>query len=96
MNNKTIYDFLDNNPDNNQNRLALINYLKNNIQSLGDNEKYSETVYNMAGMMSANYVHSLPDDDILMQILTLAGELEVEDENTNENLNHLIYLINQL
>lgn len=93
MNTKTTYDFLDNNPDNNQNRLALINFLKDSLPLLKNDKDYYTAVYNMAGMMSTKYVQSLSDDDIISQILGLAGELEAPDDDSENKLKILIDFI---
>ncbi|MCX4098027.1 hypothetical protein [Nocardia sp. alder85J] len=37
-----------------------------------------DAAYDLAGLMTTDYVRSLPDDDPLLGILALAGELEIK------------------
>lgn len=53
----------------------------------------TEIAYNIAGLMATDYVKSLPGDDPLHPILTIAGELEIEAFNADILRDELIAAI---
>lgn len=77
-------------------KLELIGYLKSTVQLLSDKETYQEAIYEIAGLMSLDYVRSLPNDDKLIEIMSIAGQLEVPADFTDSKLQHLVKLIKEL
>lgn len=97
MNVEKIYQSLDNIETNNTNRGLLITYLKecsNNIPKNTENKR--SIAYNIAGLLSTKYAQELDEDDPIDKILTLAGELEVDDKDSDTGWLELIDRINSL
>jgi len=94
MSNEIINATFEASPD--EKKLELVSYLKSAVQLLSDKEKYQGAVYDIAGLMSSDYVRTLPNDDKLIEIMSLAGELEIPDDYTDQKLQSLIELINNL
>lgn len=77
-----LHSSLDNETISNTQRQELIAYLKASIDTLPEDEGDRRTVaYEIAGLLSTHFAKSLDSHDTLDEILTLAGELEVPDEN---------------
>ncbi|RWZ78484.1 MAG: hypothetical protein EOT05_01870 [Candidatus Microsaccharimonas sossegonensis] len=77
-------------------RTELISFLKSiNGVLHAYPEKSREVAYDIAGILSTEYARSLSDKNI-DSILTLAGELESEEDLNNSNWYLLANLINEL
>jgi hypothetical protein len=61
---------------------------------LPDKEVERKTfAYNIASLLSTNYVRSLEENDPVIETLTLAGELEVPNDNSQKKWQELCRLI---
>ena len=55
-----------------------------------------ETAYRIVGLASTDYVRQLSDGDVIDEIMTIAGELEVNPPNADELRDELIRAIEVL
>jgi hypothetical protein len=68
------------NPD--EARQALRDYLNNQIKEYLERPEDSERIaYEIAGLLATKTVSTLPKDDPYLQILELAGELELPEDH---------------
>lgn len=84
--------------DENQ-RQELGLFLKAQVNQYQENLQNGESIaYGIAGLLSTESIHALPEDDILVQIMTLAGELELptRHRSTDATWQKLSEMINQL
>lgn len=78
---ENLYNHLNSGSTPDAKRQELISYLKKICKDLPETAEERRTVaYDIAGLMSTTYAHSLAASDTLDAILTLAGELEAPDE----------------
>lgn len=97
MNIDKIYESLDRGFDINSKRAELMTYLKDSVNELPDNDdERREIAYNIAGLLSTDFARNLSENDILEEILTLAGELEIPNQHNNKKWLQLINLVNKL
>jgi len=76
------------NKDSGLRRQNLVGFLKSQVQAYKDNPEMGEQIaYSIVGMMSDDFVRSLPDDDPCMQIMEMAGELELPAEHRSDSAN---------
>jgi len=76
---------LDQNNDPEITRSYFVDFLSGLLPDLeSDQLSSSQIAYSIAGMLSSDFAQKLSDDDPLMEIMTIAGELEVAPENTPE------------
>lgn len=72
-------------------RAALISFLSEILPDLTSGEQPApEIAYVITCMMSSNFAHTLKDDDPPMEIMTIAGELEITPKNTQDLTRELI------
>ena len=94
---KPIYTQLNSDHSNSEKRSLLISYLKEQIESLSQqNDERTKVAYEIAGLMSTRYIKSLNSDDILEQILSLAGELEIKESASEQKWHALQRMVAQL
>jgi hypothetical protein len=80
---ENLYSHLNSESTPDAKRQELISYLKKNCKDLPENvEERRSVAYEIAGLMSTTYAHSLSTSDALDTILTLAGELETPDKES--------------
>ena len=73
------------------NRSKLILYLKDKITQLnGDIAEAVAAAYEIAGLMSTDYGQSLSSSDPIDEILTIAGELEINPNDAESLRKELI------
>lgn len=92
-----LYNSLDKESTLNTQRQELITYLKTVVNALPENEDIRRTIaYDVAGLLSTHFAKSLDSSDLLDQILTLAGELEVPNQNDANKWAEFYSLIQKL
>ncbi len=80
-----------------ESRQNVIAFLKAHIDALrSDSDKSSEIAYVIAGHMATKFAQGLEEDDALIIVMTIAGELEVNPSNSDELRHHLIQAIEKL
>ncbi|HMH70019.1 MAG TPA: hypothetical protein VK502_01345 [Candidatus Saccharimonadales bacterium] len=78
-------------------RQHLIGFLDDVLLTLKSDKQAAPMVaYEIAGMLSTHFSRSLPEGDPLLEIMIIAGELEVESEDTEELTQELIKKIEAL
>lgn len=97
MNIGEIYNNIERISGSDDKRLLITNYLTSCLPILEVSNNYlNKAIYNIASLMSTEYVRSLDEDDEINEILTIAGEMEVPTDNSQDNLDLLIILIKNL
>ena len=97
MNIDKIYNTIEKITDSDDKRLLVTNYLTSCLPILeSDREYLNKVIYNIAGLMSTEYIQSLAESDEINEILTIAGEMENPTDNNQDNLDLLIALIKSL
>ena len=97
MNIDKIYNTIEKITDSDNKRLLITNYLISCLPLLEVSNNYlNKVIYNIASLMSAEYIQSLDENDEINEILTIAGEMEVPTDNSQDNLDLLITLIKNL
>ena len=72
-------------------RQEFVDYLHSVSQELEqDTASAPRIAYDIAGMFATKFAHQLDEEDPLIEIMTIAGELEVKPENTDELRRELI------
>ena len=80
------FENLKKNGDVEMNRQEIIDFLKLQIENNKKNPENSEEIaYNIAGLLSLESVHSLDENDPIIDALTMAGELELPSEHRSDN-----------
>lgn len=78
-------------------RRHFISFLHDASLTLKSNERPPTTVaYEIAGMLSTQFARSLPKGDSLLEIMIIAGELEINPTNTKQLTQELIAKIELL
>ncbi len=78
-------------------RAQFILFLKNKLVPLnGDINDATKVAYEIAGLMSTDFAQSLSTSDSIDEILTIAGELEINPHNAEELRVELIEKIQSL
>jgi len=78
-------------------RAKFILYLKDQLVRLnGDMADAIKGAYEIAGLMATDFAQSIDSSDPIDEILTIAGELEVNPDNGEELRKELIEKIKQL
>ncbi|MFF0492841.1 hypothetical protein ACFYTQ_27740 [Nocardia sp. NPDC004068] len=78
-------------------RAHMTQFLKEQAVRLRDEPGQAlQIAYEIAGLMATEFARTLGDDDPLDEVLTIAGELEVDPENADELYKELIEKIGQL
>lgn len=78
-------------------RQELIAYLKTCVDTLPSDEDGRQAIaYNMTSLLSTDYARSLTGTDTVDEVLTLAGELEVPDDNSSAKWTELCKLVHAL
>lgn len=78
-------------------RLLLISVLKDFAYALERNPgSGTEIAYKIAGIMATEFARCLNENDTIDEILTIAGELEVNPQNADELREELIKKIDML
>lgn len=74
-----LYDRLSEQPDQPAARVVLLAHLQEQRVRLraADAEQRREIAYRLAGLLSHEVVRSLPEDDPLVSVLAMAGQLEL-------------------
>lgn len=83
--NQDIFESLREVRDREKARVDLASHIESQLsrfQSVSDDT--FDAAYNLAGLMATDYVRSLPDDDPLLDILVIAGELEIKPPDAEE------------
>lgn len=91
-----IYKSIESCTDINQQRQIIVAYLRECLPRLLDTSSRQQAAYDITGLSSTSYAHSLKREDDIEAIFTLAGELEVEGGGTSEDWHSLIEYIRQL
>ena len=66
-------------------RLNLASHVKSQLPRFQSvSEDTFAAAYDLAGLMATDYVRSLPDDNPLLDILELAGELEIKPPDSQD------------
>jgi len=97
MNIENLYNKLNSKENSSEKRHEIITFLKkiaNNIPTAP--AKRQDKAYEIAGLLSTDFARSLSAEDPIDNILTLAGELEVRDEQEAQKWEELLRLINSL
>lgn len=80
-----IYDQLNSDDLDNEQWSTLVRYLDARIRDLPQSDSgRTEIAYEIAGLLSTKYAMSLEDGDILEQVLSLAGELEIQSPDNEK------------
>lgn len=75
----------------------LISFLRGEATKLRLHpERSIEIAYTITGLLATNFARALPENDPIDEILTIAGELEVNPENADELRDELIRKIGAL
>lgn len=78
-------------------RTQMVQFIKEQAVRLrGDPDQAARIAYEIAGLMATEFAHTLDDSDPLDEILTIAGELEINPKNADELYEELIEKIDQL
>lgn len=78
-------------------RIKFTLYLKNQLERLNsDVAEAVEVAYNIAGLAATDFARLLDSADPIDEILTIAGELEVNPKNAEVLRNELVEKIRQL
>ena len=97
MNIENLHNSLDDESTPEVHRQELVAFLKDCSNNLPEgNDERRQIAYAIAGFMSTEFARSLDPSDPLDQILTLAGELEVPDEDTESKWQEFRRLIHSL
>lgn len=92
-----LHNSLDKESTPNIQRQELITHLKATVDTLPENEDERRAIaYDIAGLLSTHFAKSLDSNDLLDQILTLAGELEVPNQNDTNRWTEFNNLIQEL
>lgn len=91
MNIENLHNTLNNKLPNELKRAELIKYLKERLINIpAENEMRKKLAYEIASLLSTDYSKTLKDS-VIDDILTLAGELEVENNEKDwQELHKLI------
>lgn len=86
---ESLFDSLNNEAHNS--RVELLRYLTQAASDLRTStDTTQQTAYNIAGLMATDFARSLPDDDPIEEIFTIAGELELMPQNHEQLRDELI------
>lgn len=97
MNIDKLYSLLDSNASSADQRRELVTRLKMCAAKLPDDESDRRLIaYKLAGLLSTHFVKSLDSDDAIDEILTLAGELEIPDDDSEVKWQEFLTLTNNL
>lgn len=97
MKDASIYESLYNYSDARKARGELIAYLKAETQHMiPSSEDTYASAYILAGLMATDYVRTLSDEDPIIDILTIAGELEISPPNSEELAADLVQKVQSL
>lgn len=78
-------------------RSQVIDFLEKQLPTLsGDIELAVTAAYDIAGLMATKHARALSADDPIDEILTIAGELEINPENAEELRKELVDKIKAL
>ncbi len=78
-------------------RDILIDHLQSYLPQITEEpERSSKVAYSITGLMATSYVQSLLPSDPIDEILTIAGELEINPDNAENLRQELIQKILQL
>jgi len=78
-------------------RDLLVEALKDLASNLARNpKKDAEIAYYIAGLLATDYARTLKPGDPIDEILTIAGELEINPDNAIELRSELVQKINSL
>lgn len=81
---ENIFHKIDNNPE--QARDVIVSFLKGQLGALtGDMTSAIDAAYSIAGLAGTDFVRSLDPIDPIDEIFTIAGELEINPDDS-ENL----------
>lgn len=87
----SIYETLYNVTDAEKAHQDLIAYIKSEaLRLLPLSKETYKTAYRFAGLMVTDYVRGLPDDDPVVDVLAIAGELEINPGNARELADELV------
>lgn len=68
-------------------RAELIEYLKTQLEKAKEEGVDEKAIsYEIAGLLSLDAVRSLPEDDDILQVATIAGELELPEEHRSADV----------
>lgn len=74
--------------------------LKSQINKLKDNtQDKKEVAYQIAGLLDTDFARSLPDDDMYLKIMLMAGELELPNgliDKENSNWEKLVNMVDSI
>ncbi len=94
---------MNNNPNDNSypiTRDGVRDSLKSQIEKLkGSTQDDKEIAYQIAGLLNTDFARSLPDDDIYLKIMLMAGELELPDgliDKENSNWKKLVNMVDSI
>ncbi len=63
----------------------LVGYLKKQLEQYREDPSRGENIaYDIAGLLSLESIRALPEDDILVLIMIMAGELELPMEHRTD------------
>ncbi|MGO3702278.1 MAG: hypothetical protein ACTJG2_03800 [Candidatus Saccharimonadales bacterium] len=81
-----------------ENRDIVISFLQHCSTALkADTAQSSEIAHSITGLMATDYTKTLPENDPINTVLTIAGELEIDDPKDRDILkDELIDAIDQL
>lgn len=98
MNKENIFDKLDSDAPESERRRLLYDYLINQLSRQKEKPEDSEVIaYEIAGLLSTTLATAMDEDDPLLQVLYMAGQLELpEHQRGNANWEMLERLIEQL
>lgn len=78
-------------------RVEFTLYLKSALPQLnGEISEAVKTAYEITGLMNTDFAQSLDTSDPINEILTIAGELEVNPDNADDLRKELIVKIREL
>lgn len=80
-----------------ENRRDLVKFLKDSVVTLRLHpESTARVAYSIAGLFATDFARNLPEGDPIDEILTIAGELEIDPEDAEHLRNELIEKIDTL
>ena len=78
-------------------RRHAVSFLNDTLLALKSGKQpASKIAYEIAGMLATRFARSLSEDDPLLEIMIIAGELEIEPNNTKELTEELVQKIEAL
>jgi len=97
MNYDTFFKSLNSEVSTGRNRRDTVNFLKQSAQTLIEKPiSTPEIAYAITALLATDFIKSLDDNDPIHEVLTIAGELEINPDNADELRAELIDTILQL